>query len=148
MPSQKELFPNNLGSKARKEVENAGNVYSVYIMLFQMQWKWWSTLEMEPSNIVKGNEHGFSWTDFTLWAIICPIHMLLQFLIKYIRSVRFHTCRSIVAPPTFTSTLLFHHLLGPFTGGECIETWSLLWHLVQQSQPLQACVHRDVERRW
>lgn len=62
-------FSNKLGSKARKDVP-FDRCKCVYITLFQMQWKWWSTREMEQRNIVKGNEHGFSWTDFTFWAKI------------------------------------------------------------------------------
>lgn len=81
--------------------------------------------------------------------------------------IRFHNCKSTLAHVFFAYTAIFHptflsdniiqashtHPTLPpsflaISGGECFETWSLLWHLVQQSQPLQARVHRDVERTW
>lgn len=81
--------------------------------------------------------------------------------------IRFHNCKSTLAHVFFAYTAIFHptflsdniiqashtHPTLPpsflaISGGECFETWSLLWHLVQQSQSLQAGVYRDVERRW
>lgn len=110
---------------------------------------------------------------FTSWVIIFPIgHLALPwFKTKYIpdifdcRLANCHelptcscpcTCFSYVhhIPSHLSHNIIWtyhtHPSLSPFShqGSECFETWSLLWHLVQQSQPLQARVHRDVERRW
>ena len=156
-------FSKHLGSKSSKEVP-FWSLEMFKVVPGRSTLMWGQTLKMGLRN--------FNSSNYSFWRIcvcVCDILRLSHLTLLNTSDISDSTlARTHDLPqlcflhrhrfhPTFPSNNIIQtsHTHPPFppsvlaiSGGECFETWSLLWHLVQQSQPLQARVHRDVERRW